>query len=81
MGLLAGIDPRNDPIGYPASEPPQRYRIREVVRPRPFGARYQLRGSGDPPSSRLPKVHRRLRPHAMDPVSYTHLTLPTILRV
>jgi len=42
------VDARNDPHGYAAGESPQRYRIREVVRPRPFGARYQLRGSADP---------------------------------
>lgn len=41
-------DDRNDPAGYEADEPPYRYCIREVLSPKPFGSRYQLRGTVDP---------------------------------
>ena len=71
MGLLTDVDPRNDPAGYPPSEPPQRYRIREVVRPRPFGARYQLRGSHDP-EYELGDVVERVTSVSFDTVNHAY---------
>jgi hypothetical protein len=71
MGLLEDLDPRNDPAGYPATEPPQRYRIREVVRPRPFGARYQLRGTGDP-EYELGNVVERMTSVSFDTINHAY---------
>lgn len=70
MGLLA-MDARNDPRGYTAGEPPQRYRIRDVVRPKPFGARYQLRGTFDP-SYELGDVVERMTTVSFDTVTHSY---------
>lgn len=68
MGLL-DIDPRNDPGGYPANEPPQRYRIREVVSPQAPTVRYMIRGTDDP-EYRLGPVREHLTTIAFDPVNH-----------
>ena len=63
------LDPRNDPGGYVAGEPPQRYRIREILRPQPFGTRYEIRGSVDP-EYELGDVVERVTSVATDPVNH-----------
>ena len=52
---------RNDPAGYESVEPPQRYRIREVLGS-PIGSRYQLRGFTDPEYTLGEVVERQTSP-------------------
>jgi hypothetical protein len=70
MGLLE-LDPRNDPLGYAVGEPPQRYRIREIVRPQSFDTRSQLRGSVDP-EYELGDVIERFTVVTCDPLNHRY---------
>ena len=63
------MDGRNDPNGYDPGEQPQRYRIREVVRPNVVGSRYQIRGSVDP-EYELGDVVERVTVPSHDPVTH-----------
>ena len=63
------MDTRNDPEGYAYGERPQRYRIREIVHPVPWGSRYQLRGTIDP-EYRLGGVVDRVTAVSVDPVNH-----------
>ena len=65
------MDSRNDPAGYSQDDPPQRYRIRQVVRPAPFGTRYLIRGTTDP-EYELGEVVERVTKTACDPVNGTY---------
>jgi hypothetical protein len=65
------MDPRNAVEGYASNESPQRYRIAQVLRPQPYGTRYQLRGSTDP-DYELGDVVERVTIVSLDPVSHTY---------
>src|SRR5665811_2189436 len=57
--------------------------IRDLVRSRGLGDVYKRQGQDRPPAQSRPQSHTALDRRSLDiiPVSYTHLTLPTILRV
>lgn len=61
-------DGRNDIDGYDEGERPQRYRIRELLSPKPFGTRYEIRGSEDP-EYELGEIVERVTIVQKDPVN------------